>query len=541
MPIVQYSTTPRFILQYDDAIAPARQLAETLSHTIEQDFFFMRRYLPNDQGASPDTFQRYLTVVMFIDASSKTALHLSDQDAAAIPGRGGARNHARKPGRGGTIWLNAFGATNQPLTPDFARFLFIAEMSEQLMDAYGWDPGSSRGESLSRVLAEEFFPRAGYAPECISIAPWCNDWLNSSPRFDYLNQNPSPTPANKNLGTDLDGLGYGCGILFINYLRFQLGYPLDAICQAGGPTFVDGYKNLTARTDDPLAAMNDLLAKHYGKSYINLLDNNPFPLLDAKDRRVTVGFERSVKDVPTQEPRFGHVAHVSPFLTCPVKRYHYHRYFQAVTQTFTATAIGFARPIFTWRFHGNLLLSSAGARDEVVTFDVPDPDHPRVPTSASGKARFDWTYTTRSAAGELPEGVLVVTNDSFDGVYHLDVKVEVAETFDGDTTVSADVTLDFESVQIVYEPQFYEDLKVCEGRFQSAVAKLHKEVDLVLDRPDPPRGRPLEETIKAVDAIRIEIAQIHQRDPQLGKQAIEYAATRLQIDPKLLVPSKVVS
>jgi hypothetical protein len=37
------------------------------------------------------------------------------------------------PGRAGKLWINAFGATHNPLTPDFARFLFIAEISEQLM------------------------------------------------------------------------------------------------------------------------------------------------------------------------------------------------------------------------------------------------------------------------------------------------------------------------------------------------------------------------------------------------------------------------
>jgi hypothetical protein len=279
MAIVRHSITDRFILQYDDEIEPAWQLAQTLRQTIEDDLYVLRRYLPFDQCESPDWFQRHQTVVVFVDAASKNALRLSDKDASLIPRPGGARNFKR--GDIGVIWLNAFGATSQPLTPDYARFLFIAEMSEQLMNHAGWNPSSSRGEALSRVLAEEFFPNAGYAPECISMAPWVNHWLNSSPRFNYLEQNPSPTPGNTTLGSDIDALGYGCGILFINYLRFQLGYSLDAICQAGGDTFADAYRNLTGRADDPYEALKTLLEKHYDDSHFSLLDNNPFPLLES--------------------------------------------------------------------------------------------------------------------------------------------------------------------------------------------------------------------------------------------------------------------
>jgi hypothetical protein len=223
-----------------------------------------------------------------------------------------------------------FGATNNPLTPTYARFLFIAEMSEQLMGFFGWDRASNRGEALSRALGEQFFPAAAYAAECISIAPWVNGWLNSSPRPDYIHINPVPTAANATLGTDLDGLGYGCGLLFINYLRYQLGFPLEAICQAGGITFADAYKNLTGHNDDPLANMNALLKKHFSTSIINLLDNNPFPLYDNASRRVILGFAGSIADVAVHERFILRTAHLSPFVTCPVKDYAYRYVHQAV-------------------------------------------------------------------------------------------------------------------------------------------------------------------------------------------------------------------
>jgi hypothetical protein len=101
------------------------------------------------------------------------------------------------------------------------------------------------------------------------------------------------------------------------------------------------------------------------------------------------------------------------------------------------------------------------------------------------------------------------------------------------------VSLDLEALRIVYEPQYYEDAKACEKRFQSAVPKLQKTVDLVLSRPDPAKGRDLADTITAVEAIRSEIERIGEGNPQLGAQAREYAATRLQIDGALLAKPKV--
>jgi hypothetical protein len=114
MPIVEQSRTDRFILQYDNQIVPAQQVAQTLSQTIEQDFFFLRRYLPHDQSNSPDVFMQNATKVIFVDATSVTALGLTADKAAQIPGRGGGRNFGNVSTGGGTIWLNVFGATNNP-------------------------------------------------------------------------------------------------------------------------------------------------------------------------------------------------------------------------------------------------------------------------------------------------------------------------------------------------------------------------------------------------------------------------------------------
>lgn len=536
MPIVEQSRTDRFILQYDNAIAPAQQVAQTLSQTIEQDFFLLRRYLPHDQSSSPDVFMQNRTKLVFVDTTSVAALGLTPDTATRIPGRGGGRNDGNvSTTGGGSIWLNVFGATNNPVTPTYARFLFIAEMSEQLMGFFGWNSGSSRGEALSRALAEQFFPGAAYTTECISIAPWVNDWLNTSPRPDYLHANPAPTAGNANLGTDLDALGYGCGLLFINYMRYQLNFPLEAICQAGGVTFAGLYRNL-GLTDDPLANMNALLKKHFSTRPINLLDNNPFPLYDNPARKVILGFASSVVNIPVHERfKIFRTAELSPFITCPVKTYGYHYLNNAVTCTITAEVIGFALPQFQWFINGVELFISEDSREFTLQFDVPDPENPLVPKQGSATARFQWKFTNGASRGELPKGVLTITNDSFDGIYRLDLEVRVNETFDADGTVSAKASLDFEALKIVYEAQFYTDQKACEKRFVSAVPSLQQTVDLVLSRPDPAKGPTLGDTISAIDSIREEIARIGESNAHLAAQAAQYAAAKLEIEPRLLL------
>src|SRR5450432_1886849 len=159
MAIVEYGSTASFVLVFDDQVAPARQLAQTLSQTIEGDFFSLRRFfLPEDRPGEPGWFQLHQTVVVFIDATSQSAIkaqfNLSDESAAkiiAVTGPGDACNmgFTVEPGSG-RIFLNAFSATQQPLTPDYARFLFIAEMSELLMGFQthfettpDWNPSSS--------------------------------------------------------------------------------------------------------------------------------------------------------------------------------------------------------------------------------------------------------------------------------------------------------------------------------------------------------------------------------------------------------------
>ena len=63
---------------------------------------------------------------------------------------------------------------------DFARRIFVVELSEILMDftGYGWGEGASNGEGLSQIVGALFYPDAYYGS---GQGPRVNQWLNGVP------------------------------------------------------------------------------------------------------------------------------------------------------------------------------------------------------------------------------------------------------------------------------------------------------------------------------------------------------------------------
>ena len=177
-----------------------------------------------------------------------------------VPGNGGA-SHASCSAT--TLTCDAFSGTDS----DLVRMLVVAEEDEVFManQGKGWDCGASNGEGLSRILAAEIYPAElnGFASAAT--------WLSTDPRPDFVSK-VDPTDTNY--------ISIGCSVLFINYLRFQLGFSLGEIVQAGGATLEDTYEKLTGKTGGfaPFAA---LLQRHFPVGTAITLDNdNPFPLYD---------------------------------------------------------------------------------------------------------------------------------------------------------------------------------------------------------------------------------------------------------------------
>ncbi|MDQ6948980.1 MAG: hypothetical protein M3256_22650, partial [Actinomycetota bacterium] len=182
-----------------------------------------------------------------------------------------------KPGRNGASHANcaatallcdSFNGTDA----DLERTLVVAEADEVFMgnQGKGWDCGASNGEALSRILAAEIYP-AQLTPPGLGITfATATRWLDSE-RSDWVN-NTEPT--------DRNFVSIGCGTLFINWLRFQLGYGLDQIVQAGGSTLAQNFQTVTGEADG-WTGFKELLDWYFvAGTPSGLTDDNPFPLED---------------------------------------------------------------------------------------------------------------------------------------------------------------------------------------------------------------------------------------------------------------------
>jgi hypothetical protein len=131
------------------------------------------------------------------------------------------------------------GANSAPSSElAFMRCLLFAEVGEVLMHVQNhyWDCQASNGESLSRVLAADLCLGSHPQPAAFVSAPtWLGNrtqnWIDNTTRTD---QNES---AN------------GCGVLFLNWMRFSLGYSWNRIIAAGNDTLAEVYRTLTGRSD----------------------------------------------------------------------------------------------------------------------------------------------------------------------------------------------------------------------------------------------------------------------------------------------------
>ncbi len=158
-----------------------------------------------------------------------------------------------------------------PNDPNWTNFLVIAEETEvdMAVQGAGWNCGASNGEGLSRVLAETLYP---YELDGFNSAA---SWLDAPGRPDFVNTTDP---------TDRNYVSIGCSVLFLFWLRYQLGFTWNQICAAGASTLAQTYTNLTGRTD-ALAQFKALLqAKFPEGTPSGLTVDNPFPI-----RRMTNG------------------------------------------------------------------------------------------------------------------------------------------------------------------------------------------------------------------------------------------------------------
>jgi predicted nucleic acid-binding protein len=237
----QRNSTTHFVVYYETTLGiNGQNLADAVLGTCEADYQKLQGWFGNINIGS-------LPFHVRIRAGSNGASHASCTST--------------------DIYCDAFNGTDS----DLARSLLVAEADEVFManQGKGWDCGGSNGEALSRVLAAEIYPNELTPPGLgVSFASAAS-WLDGG-RPDWVNRTE---------GTDGDFVSIGCGTLFINWLRFQLGFNLNAIVQAGGSTLAETYHRVTGRAAD--GALPRFL-KHIAARFplgvpSGLANDNPFP------------------------------------------------------------------------------------------------------------------------------------------------------------------------------------------------------------------------------------------------------------------------
>jgi hypothetical protein len=275
--------TTHYAFSYDSVlqakgVEPARTNA--LISAAEADFGIMSRWFPGVTAAGPAPIPVYITSLT-----------------------GGANNN-------GPIRLKP-----NSNDPNELRSILVSEVTESFMAGQhlGWgsvagvNNEESCGEGLSLFLTQQFERSQGIAGPYTEFT--ANGWLNSSlpvtnpastqlkdidgivfnfgSRKDYVNS-LLPFPGN--------GAGTGCSILFLYYLRDQLGYSIEEII-AAAPGFTDDgalkdiaplrgvYRNLTLDDNDPFPAFKQLLDNAFPPDQVSKIPgttsgdlDNPFPL-----------------------------------------------------------------------------------------------------------------------------------------------------------------------------------------------------------------------------------------------------------------------
>jgi len=109
----------------------------------------------------------------------------------------------------------------------------------------------------------------------------------AAPRADFVS---------KTLNTDQDIFSYGCAILFINYLVYQLGHPLEDVIRAGGSTLAETYSRLTGQpADAAYASFNELLQDHIRNSTTNNMPrDNIFPLIQTTMQIIFTAYKKEI-------------------------------------------------------------------------------------------------------------------------------------------------------------------------------------------------------------------------------------------------------
>jgi hypothetical protein len=246
MPLIQFGTTTNFVILYDSTLSgmggqpDGAGLSQAVLDYCEYDLARLQ--------------------VLFGNVAL-SSLPINIQVLPATPTQGGGWNN-------GVNLIKTYVNTNTTTTSLPA--LVVAELGEILMTQQnmGWIEGWSNGEALSRVLGALLYPQ-----DAIGFSGGAASWLNSS--------SPSTRPdwVSNVDQTDQNGVSYGCGMLFLNYLAYQLNYKWTSIIQAAAPaTKTLGETAQLLGTPNAWTAFSQLMATQFPNPVLGNQTDDPYPI-----------------------------------------------------------------------------------------------------------------------------------------------------------------------------------------------------------------------------------------------------------------------
>jgi len=157
---------------------------------------------------------------------------------------------------------------------DLARAVLVAELMEIFMavDPAGWNPGDSSGEGLSLLGALTIYP----GQRGVWNGPQV--WLDTSVGASAGNPG-RPDFVDRTEATDANAVSFGCALLFLYFLRAQLGFSMSAVINAHAETLEGVYRKLTQDTGG-FGILSSLLERRFPSGRPSGLAGSadPFPL-----------------------------------------------------------------------------------------------------------------------------------------------------------------------------------------------------------------------------------------------------------------------
>lgn len=376
-----------------------------------------------------------------------------------------------------------------------------------------WNAGASHGEGLSQFCAQVRF-LAGYKVWA-NDNPVFNQWLQLANRNDATHDWIT-SPKNK----DTDFESFGCSLLFLLYLRTQLGFSEADIIQKGANTLALTYQNLTGRTD-ALAAFRTLLDAYFPPGQTPTLTSfNPFPLLTGNNRRVDIAIDPKSLQPPSILAS-GKVT-VSPGILCPKKEYHYDILSTPTRLFCTASGHGFGQPVYQWRVNG-LDVPATGTITPTATVWHDDPTRqPSLRTPSIVEP-----VIANVAITDFPFTSVLVMDFATGGHFDLTIEAAAHEKFASADQTTGTGWITYANERLQFEAQYDKDRADCELRWRELVRRyvqFDPFFNILLTLPDPPEDyRRVFVQLEALShAIRQIEAHAHEDARQI-EQAIEAA------------------